>query len=166
MSRLSLVLGLGLGAGVLWLASCARESPEHAYAAAEAAARNTETLEQATEQFRAFLDRYPKHPQAPNALKQLAMIAQQKGDMDGAISHYSKLLTDYPKSDQADEAQFMIAFIYEEYLHDLDQARVAYQRVIDNYPSSELAESAQRLLPNVGRDPEEWVEFQDGPASP
>lgn len=164
MTRYTLVVGLGLG--LLWLASCGRESPDKIYAAAEAAARNVETLDQAAEQFRAFLDRYPQHAHAPNALKQLAMIAQQKGDWNGAISYYQKLLAQFPKSDQADEAQFMIAFIYEEDLHDLDQARAAYQRVIDNFPTSELAVSAQRLLPNVGRDPEEWVQFQDGPASP
>ena len=55
----------------------------------------------------------------------------------------------------------MIAFICEEYLKDLERARQAYQRVIDNYPESDLALSARRLLPFVGRNPEEWVEFQD-----
>ena len=48
----------------------------------------------------------------------------------------------------------------------LGPTRMNYQRVIANYPDSELAASARRLLPNVGRDPEEWVEFQDGTDSP
>jgi len=166
MTRLNRVLMVGLGVGALCLASCSRESPDRMYAAAEAAARNVDTFDQATAQFRTFLDRYPKHAQAPNALKQLAMIAQQKGDFQGAIEYYARILADFPKCDQADEAQFMIAFIYEEYLRDLDKARAAYQLVIDNYPTSELAVSARQLLPNVGRDPEEWVEFQDGPPAP
>ena len=55
----------------------------------------------------------------------------------------------------------MIAFIYEEYVRDIERARLAYQRVIDLYPNSELAASARHLLPNIGRNPEEWVEFQD-----
>ena len=33
--------------------------------------------------------------------------------------------------------------------------------VIDNYPDSELAASARFLIPHLGQDPEEWVEFGD-----
>ena len=55
----------------------------------------------------------------------------------------------------------MIGFIYEEDLQEYEKARQAYQKVIDDYPDSELAASARHLLPNVGRDPEEWVPFQD-----
>jgi len=157
------IIGLGLILG--GMTSCGEESPAEIFAAAETAAAEQSTQELAIEKFTAFLERYPQHELAPRALKQLAMIAQQKGDMRGAIAHYKRLLENYPASDQADEAQFMIAFIYEEYLHDLEQARLAYQRVIDEYPNSELAVSARRLLPNVGRDPEEWVEFQDDKAS-
>jgi len=147
---------------VLWgVSGCGEQSPEQLFAAAEAAAADSSTQNQAIQQFTAFLERYPQHEQAPKALKQLAMIAQQRGDMRGAISYYERLLRNYSSSDHGDEAQFMIAFIYEEYLQDVEQARLAYQRVIDNYPDSELAVSARRLLPNVGRDPEEWVEFQD-----
>ena len=118
------------------------------------------SLDQAAEKFSLFLERYPRHEKAPEALKRLAMITQQKGDMRGAVSLYERLIEEYPESGLGDEAQFMIAFIYEEYLKDLDRAREAYQRVIDDYPQSELAASARQLLPNVGRDPEEWVEFQ------
>ena len=60
----------------------------------------------------------------------------------------------------------MIAFIYEEHLGDFEAARKAYKAVVDNHPGTELAANAQRLLPNVGRAPEEWVNFQDDPASP
>ena len=65
------------------------------------------------------------------------------------------------ESEHGDEAQFMIAFIYEEYLGEPNRARSAYQLVIDRYPDSELAASAKQLLPHVGRNPEEWVHFQD-----
>lgn len=165
MTIFKMLMMIGLGLVLVVMVGCGEESPAEIFAAAETAAAEPSTQELAIEKFTAFLERYPQHELAPKALKQLAMIAQQKGDMRGAISHYNRLLENYPASDQADEAQFMIAFIYEEYLHDLEQARLAYQRVIDEYPNSELAASARRLLPNVGRDPEEWVEFQDGNAS-
>lgn len=145
---------------VVW-AGCGGDEPGELFAAGERAAAEQATRGQARAQFEELLARFPEHELAPRALKQLAMLAQQDGQMDTAIQRYERLLQDYPASDQADEAQFMVAFICEEYLKDLDRAREAYQRVIDRYPSSELAVSARQLLPNVGRDPEEWVEFQE-----
>ncbi|MFT5088344.1 MAG: TolA-binding protein [Candidatus Latescibacterota bacterium] len=147
---------------LLWLFSgCGEENPQELLVAAEKAAADQATLDQAVEHYNAFLQRFAQHEKAPVAVKQLAAIAQQKGDMQGAITLYERLLAEYPKSEHGDEAQFMIAFIYEEYLSDAVKARSAYQLVIDRYPNSELAASAKQLLPNVGRDPEEWVHFQE-----
>jgi TolA-binding protein len=158
------LLGLAL---ICWgLAGCSEQTPEQLYSQAEAAAADTTALDKAVGQFNAFLERYPQDKLAPKALDKLALIAQRQGDMKGAVVYYERLLSHYPKSEQADEAQFMIAFICEEFLGDLDKARQSYQRVIDQYPSSELALSAQHLLPNVGRPPEDWVKFQDAPRAP
>ena len=150
----------------LGVLACGRQDPEQLFAAAEASAADAALLGQAVEQFEDFLARFPQHRRCPEVVKQLARIAQQQGDMDGAIGYYRRLLKTYPDSPFSPEAQFMIAFIYEEHLQDLDGARLAYRRVIENYPNSELAVSARRLLPHVGRDPEEWVEFQDEANSP
>jgi len=154
-------VAVALAMGCMALDACGKRGPDAEFAAAESAASNPSTRQQARTQLVALLARHPRHSMAPRALKNLAMLAQQDGQLDTAIAYYERLLADFPASDQADEAQFMIAFICEEYLHDLEKAREAYQRVIDRYPDSELAASARRLLPNVGRDPEEWVEFQD-----
>jgi outer membrane protein assembly factor BamD (BamD/ComL family) len=143
------------------IGGCGEQSPEELLVDAEKAAADQATLDQAVVYYNDFLQRFAQHEKAPVALKQLAAIAQQKGDMQGAIALYERLLTEYPKSEYGDEAQFMIAFIYEEYLRDATKARNAYQLVIDRYPNSELAASAKQLLPNVGRNPEEWVRFQD-----
>lgn len=147
--------------GFVVVVGCGGPPAEELYAAGEAAAADTSSQIVALERFGELLRRYPRHALAPQALKQMAMISQQRGEMQTAIELYQRLLREFPESDQGDEAQFMIAFIYEEYLRDLDQARAAYQAVIDRYPDSELAASARLLLPNVGRDPEEYVEFQD-----
>jgi TolA-binding protein len=157
ISRIAVITALFV-AGVV---GCGEQRPEEMFAAAEEAAAVADTRQQAAEQFKMLFIRFPEHELAPRALKHLAMLSQQDGQMEDAIGRYEQLLREYPSSDQADEAQFMIAFICEEYLGDLDRARAAYQSVIDQYPDSELAVSARRLLPNVGRDPEEWVEFQD-----
>lgn len=157
---------LGLG-WLCWLGvGCGSQTPEQLFSQAEAAAADSSSLEQAVQQFTAFVERYPHHAHAARAIDKLALIAQKRGDMQGAVAYYERLLRDYPQSEHGDEAQFMIAFICEEYLGDLDKARQAYQRVIEDYPDSELALSARHLLPNVGRAPEEWVKFQDAPRGP
>ena len=60
-------------------------------------------------------------PKAPEALRKLAGLAQQQGEMQEAIGYYERVLAEYPASEHGDEAQFMIAFIYEEHIRDLAQ---------------------------------------------
>ena len=157
---------LGIFIAGSWWAGCSQQSAEELFAAGEAAAVDPDTADQAVAHFTAFLERFAESPKAPEALRKLAALAQQQGNMQEAIGYYERVLTEYPASGHGDEAQFMIAFIYEEYIRDLEEARRAYRRVIENYPDSELATSARHLLPNVGRTPQEWVQFQDEAAAP
>jgi|AP59_1055472.scaffolds.fasta_scaffold150904_1 TolA-binding protein len=159
-----IILGV-LIALVAW-SSCGQQNADELFAAGEKAAADPAELAQAAAHFKAFLEHFAQDPKAPEALKKLAALAQQQGRMQEAIGYYQRVLAEYPDSDHGDEAQFMIAFIYEEYIRDVEKARLAYQLVIDHYPASELAVSARHLLPNVGRNPEEWVDFQDRAATP
>ena len=145
------------------LLGCGADGPDELFARAESAAADSSGTGRAADLYREFLQLHPQHSKAAAALKQLAVLAQQQGDMEGAIALYERLVGEYADSGHGDEAQFMIAFICEEYLRDFDRARLAYQRVIERYPDSELAASARRLLPHVGRAPEEWVNFEDSP---
>jgi tol-pal system protein YbgF len=56
------------------------------------------------------------------------------GDMDAARKGFEKLIIAYPKSQQADNAQFWIG---ETYYHEkwYEKAILEYQKVIENYPS-------------------------------
>ena len=157
---------LGIFIAGSWWIGCGQQNAEELFAAGEAAAADPATADQAVAHFTAFLERFGQSPKAPEALRKLAALAQQQGTMQEAIGYYERVLAEYPASGHGDEAQFMIAFIYEEYIRDLEEARRAYQRVIENYPDSELAASARHLLPNVGRTPQEWVQFQDEAAVP
>jgi outer membrane protein assembly factor BamD (BamD/ComL family) len=152
---------------LLALSACSSPTPQQQLATAEAAAQEAAhdggKVVQAVALLEAVVAGHAETPEAPRALKALAMLRQQHGEMEGAISTYDRLLASYPASDEAVEAQFMTAFIYEEHLADFAAARQAYQKVIDNYPGTELAANAQILLPNVGRAPEEYVNFQDDP---
>lgn len=162
---------MALCGAALW-AACSNPTPDQdldaALQAARAAARDSTQAGRAVNLLERFLRDHPAQARRPEALKQLAILRQQQGNMAAAVADYRRILAEHADSDVADEAQFMIAFISEEYLGDLDAARQAYQAVIDNYPESDLAANARQLLPNVGRPPEDWVRFQDGevPSSP
>ena len=80
---------------------------------AEAAAADPATADQAVAHFTALLERFGQSPKAPEALRKLAGLAQQQGKMQEAIGYYERVLAEYPASEHGDEAQFMIAFIYE-----------------------------------------------------
>ena len=161
-----LLLPLLYTAFLLTQSACGNPGPEQVFEQAQAAAADTATVDQAIGLYTSFLEQFPEHQLCAQAVKELAVLAQQREEVQTAIGYYEQLLRDYPDSEYADDAQFMIAFIYEEYLGDIERARQAYQLVIDKYPDSELASSARHLLPYVGQAPEEWVEFQDGDSAP
>jgi TolA-binding protein len=140
----------------------AEQQLDAALQVARSAARDSTQAAEAVGLLDDFLVAHPRHASVPEALKQLAILRQQVGDMDAAVAAYERILGEFPTSDVADEAQFMVAFINEEHRRDFEAARAAYQAVIDNYPDSELAANARQLLPYVGRPPEEWVRFQEG----
>lgn len=160
------LLGAGWGIFLWGMAGCADQTPEQLFSAAESAAADSSGQDRAVQQLTEFLGRYPQHESSPNALKLLAVIEQQRGNAEESISYYERLLSEYPDSGHGAEAQFMVAYLHEEYLRDLERARLAYQLVIDNYPESELAASARFLISHLGQDPEEWVEFGNGNSPP
>ena len=139
---------------------CSDTGPEYLMAEARAAASVPSGLPKAADLFEEFLQNYPDHELAPEALKEFAAVSQQRGGFLDALSLYSRLIEQFPASEHCDEAQFMVGFIYEEFLQDYPKAREAYKRLIEHYPDSDLVESAQLLLLHVGRDPEDWVRFQ------
>ena len=111
---LKILLLFGLAA--LPFGGCGQQSPEELFAAGEAAATDPASLDQAVGHFKAFLEKFDQDPKAPEALNKLAALAQQQGQMQEAIAYYERVLADYPDSGRGDEAQLMIAFIFEEYV--------------------------------------------------
>src|SRR5262249_24975508 len=65
------------------------------------------------------------------------------------IEYYRALLKKYPTYERADEAQFMIGFVYSEELHDCARAKPEYEAVLKNYPASSIRESAQYMIQNL-----------------
>ena len=87
--------------------------------------------------------------------------AQEASNPMQRIDLYEELLRQYPESEYAAQAQFMIGFIYSEELDSEEPARIAFQKVIDDYPENDLVESAKWMLENMGKDMPDIVEEPD-----
>ncbi len=87
-----------------------------------------------------------------------AKQAQDAQDTQAAIAAYKDVVKHYPDGDKADEAQFMVGFLYANALNDLDNARTAYEAFLENYSTSSdsgMVLSARWELEHLGKDVQE-----------
>ena len=75
-----------------------------------------------------------------------AESAQRMGEYKRAIEIYEQIIKGHPDDERNDKAQFMIGFIYSEYLRDQQKAREAFQTILDEYPESDLADDASFMI--------------------
>jgi peptidyl-prolyl cis-trans isomerase C len=96
--------------------------------------------------------------------------AQDATDADGRIAGYQQVVEQYPQSEQAPQAQFMVGFVYSEEKKDYDKAEAAFKQLLNDYPKSELRNSAQWMLDNMRSDAVPNFELPGGvhraPATP
>lgn len=62
------------------------------------------------------------------------------------------LTTKYPDAEEAGNAAFLRAFVYENMLQDTVSAKAYYRKFIADHPDHEFAEQAQMLLDNIGKE--------------
>jgi TolA-binding protein len=70
----------------------------------------------------------------------------EKKKYNEAIGEYKRLLRLYPKSPYNYKSQFMIGFVYSEYLKNEELANAAFQKVLSEYPKCDLADDAEFML--------------------
>jgi len=73
----------------------------------------------------------------------MADVELAKGNYEKAIELYRSVVSDFPRTLYASEAQFRIGYIYEVHLEDLDQAAQAYEKVREQMAKSEFASQAE-----------------------
>lgn len=88
--------------------------------------------------------------------------AQDVVGPDERIAGYEQVVAQYPQSEQAPQAQFMIGFIYSEEKKDYDKAEAAFRKLLADYPKSELRNSAQWMLDNMRTDAVPSFELPNG----
>jgi TolA-binding protein len=90
-------------------------------------------------------------------LFQQGMNARVQEQYEEAIERFSQLVEEYPESDQAAQALFLMGYLYANDLKDYEKAATYYQRYVDQYPDHEMASSAQWELDNLGKNPEDVI---------
>jgi peptidyl-prolyl cis-trans isomerase C len=78
--------------------------------------------------------------------------AQDATTSDERIAGYQRVVDQYPQSEQAPQAEFMVGFVYSEEKKDYDRAEAAFKKLLADYPKSELSHSAQWMLDNMRTD--------------
>ena len=78
-----------------------------------------------------------------------------------AIEFFTKVHDEHIKSDKAQMALFLQAFIYETQLNDLEKSRMIYGQVMSEYPGTKLAGDAKASIDNLGKTDDELIkEFE------
>lgn len=103
------------------------------------------------------LAQFPKSRYAADALFQKAQIIFEKGDYEGAIAQYTKLMEQFPNSGSKPYALQRRATAYGN-LQQYDKAIADYQQILNNFGNSKVANSAllglQEALNSAGRSEE------------
>jgi peptidyl-prolyl cis-trans isomerase C len=81
---------------------------------------------------------------------ELLKLATEAANPRDKIEYYRGLVKKYPTHPRADEAQFMIGFVYSEDLHDYESAKREFELTLKNYPKSDVVESTHYMLDNLG----------------
>jgi hypothetical protein len=77
------------------------------------------------------------------------------GEIPGAderVAAYRAVVDQYPTSEYAPQALFMVGFVESEEKRDYDHAEGAFKELLEKYPKSELVSSAQWMLDNMRSD--------------
>lgn len=104
-------------------------------------------------QFQIVYRYHPNHEKAPKAIFSNGMLFRslylwngQEVYLDRSNIAMRKLVKEYPTSELADDAQYMVAENYELYKKNKDLAQYEYQQVVELYPDRAAAEKAREKL--------------------
>jgi len=103
--------------------------------------------------FQKIVRQHPGHKRAPQALYNIGKLSHslykwnhKQRWLNQGITNYRALVENYPKVRLADDAQFQIAVIYEEYKKKPRQAYLEYQELVRLFPKGDYARIAKRKL--------------------
>ena len=78
-----------------------------------------------------------------------------------AVQLFNRVMEEYPDYNKVAETLFLLAFTYENVIHDIINAKDKYELFLFKYPNHYLSEQVELSLKHLGKTPEELVaEFE------
>jgi tol-pal system protein YbgF len=151
MKVVNLLIGLCLV--VIFISGCLPKAPISTQEAADMLylkatnLQDSEEYDKATDEFEAFVGRYPNSNNADNAQLEIGNNYRIQEKYNDAISAYEMLLEKYPQNDVTDKALLGIGDSYLD-LGERAKAIDTYQKLVDKYPylNNEVAAEAQNRI--------------------
>jgi TolA-binding protein len=120
----------------------------------------------AVSDYNKLLNEYPNSKFAEDSYFAIANIYQmnkvpnlsREKSAKKAVEYFQKYYKQFPDSERAPKALFLIGFILANDLQEYDSARIAYTEFLNKYPQHELAASVKMELDYLGKTPEEIIE--------
>lgn len=106
---------------------------------------------EAREAFSSMLARYPRGQFADNGHYWLGEIGYVTKDYAAALSHFNRLVADWPLSPKLPSAMLKLGYVYYEQ-QDLEQARRMLEEIVKRFPNTTEGRLAQGRLEQMTRD--------------
>ncbi len=94
---------------------------------------------------REFLSHYPDHKLSDNAQYWIGEVYYARGDWEGAIVEFNKVIKNYPEGDKVPAALLKQAYSFEK-LGAVKEARILLKKIIEDHPDSHEAALAKKHL--------------------
>lgn len=101
--------------------------------------------------FAGMLVRYPDGQFADNGVYWLGEIGYVTKDYPAALTHFNRLISDYPGSPKLPNAMLKLGYVYSDQ-QDLKQARSMLQAVVERFPDTTEGRLAQGRLEQMTRE--------------
>ncbi len=161
---------MGLFVAAFCLYGCLPKAPINEQEKAEmlylkaANLQGDEEFAKATDEFEAFVGRYPQSNKADNAQLEIGNNYRRQDEYEKAISAYEMVLEKYPDGGVVDQAMLNIGDGYLD-MNEREKSVTAYQKLVDKYPylGNNVAEEAQSRIDVLEelKNAEEIVQFGD-----
>lgn len=108
-----------------------------------------------------FVNSFPDDSASPGYLYKAADLAQGMKKSKEAIRFYKEFIVKYPQHPKVAASYFLMAFVYDNELHNKDSAKILYKEFLEKFPNHQLAPSAKASLDQIemGLTDEELVKM-------
>mgnify|MGYP003337768173 CR=1 FL=1 len=107
---------------------------------------NEQTARAQVDLYKQYAEKFPDDTISPRYLFKAADVAHGLRSNSEALELYRGFISKYPNHPKAGAGLFLIAFIYDNDMHQADSAKMKYREFLEKYPQHQLAPSAKAAL--------------------